>query len=725
MTDVVRRIVWPGRDTGDGSRANTREWLVTNGLGGYASGTVSTLMTRRYHGLLIAALPAPLGRTYMLSHLDERLYLPDGKVVATAVGWEASGDGKPAEMADLAEFRLEMGLPVWRYEVGELVLEKRLLLPYRQNTVHVSYRLVAGPGSIRLEVRPSVHFRPHEQPVNTPLSDPYALTVVNDRYELQGPAALPRLRFRMHGPAATFRVACETIRQVLYPLERSRGYESTGDLWSPGYFRITFDSQAPVTLVASTEPWEAMDALDPETALRTELARRRRLHAVADPRARTGPAAELVLAADQFVIAPAGRVADTALIRATGDEARTIIAGYHWFTDWGRDTMIALEGLTLVTGRHVEAGYILRTFAHYVRDGLIPNMFPEGTRQGLYHTADATLWYFHAIDRYVRATGDRETLRLLLPTLVEIVEHHVRGTRFGIGVDPTDGLIRQGAAGYQLTWMDAKVDDWVVTPRRGKPVEINALWHNALCLLEGWVREERGDGAARSLAARAEGARGVQRALLVRRGRLPLRRDRRRGGRRHGLPAESAPRDLARASRARPDAVAIRPRRGPRAARHAGGAPDPRAGPPGLPGDVRRRPPGSRRRLSSGHGLALAARALRRRMAPRLPRGPRGHPPAPARLRGAPRRGLRRQHQRDLRRRSPVHAPRLHRPGLERGRGAPRPYPHERAGRASWEGGHRGARPRPTSGREGHMTHTTARVLGAVFLLGCWRCWNS
>jgi predicted glycogen debranching enzyme len=210
-----------------------------------------------------------------------------------------------------------------------------------------------------------------------------------------------------------------------------------------------------------------------------------------------------VLAADQFVVTPAGRVADTALIRATGDDARTIIAGYHWFTDWGRDTMINLEGLTLLTGRHVEAGYILRTFAHYVRDGLIPNMFPEGTREGLYHTADASLWYFHALERYLGATGDRETLRFLLPTLSSIVEHHVRGTRFGISVDPGDGLLRQGAAGYQLTWMDAKVGDWVVTPRRGKAVEINALWYNALRLLERWVREEQGSEAATPLATRA------------------------------------------------------------------------------------------------------------------------------------------------------------------------------------------------------------------------------
>jgi predicted glycogen debranching enzyme len=168
--------------------------------------------------------------------------------------------------------------------------------------------------------------------------------------------------------------------------------------------------------------------------------------------------------------------------------------------------MISLEGLTLTTGRHVEAGYILRTFAHYVRDGLIPNLFPQGERVGLYHTADATLWYFHAIDRYLAATGDTETLRLLLPRLCDIVKHHLEGTRFGIGVDPRDGLLHQGAEGYQLTWMDAKVGDWVVTPRRGKAVEINALWYNALRLLERWLRQLEGEGAARRMAEHAERA---------------------------------------------------------------------------------------------------------------------------------------------------------------------------------------------------------------------------
>jgi predicted glycogen debranching enzyme len=200
---------------------------------------------------------------------------------------------------------------------------------------------------------------------------------------------------------------------------------------------------------------------------------------------------ELVLAADQFIIAPRVRPADERQQAAQGSEAGTIIAGYPWFTDWGRDTMISLEGLTLLTGRHAEARSILHTFAQHIRDGLIPNLFPEGETEGLYHTADATLWFFHALDRHEQVTGERETRRFLLPKLCDIVERHLAGTRFGIGVDPEDGLLRQGADGYQLTWMDAKVGDWVVTPRRGKAVEINALFYNALVLLAGWLEQAR------------------------------------------------------------------------------------------------------------------------------------------------------------------------------------------------------------------------------------------
>ena len=502
--ELLRRMPWPG--TAEGPEAEsllTREWLVTNGLGGYASGTVSGVTTRRYHGLLVAAMPAPYGRVVMLNHVTERVKLPDGRRISLG-GEQRVGSAPELHGARyLREFRLESGLPVWVFDLDGWTLEKRLLLPHGQNTVHVAYALAAGEGTLRLDLQPSVHFRHHEAPVSQPLGEPYALTVVDEQVELTS-GALPPLRLRMCGEESSLTVQPRRVRQVLFQMEERRGYESSGDLWSPGYFRVELAQPSPATLIASTEPWERIHALEPVAAAAAEQQRRRRLLAVAQEPARHGLAAELVLAADQFIITPAGRVEDAARARAAGDEVRTIVAGYHWFTDWGRDTMISLEGLTLATGRHLEAGYILRTFGHYVRDGLIPNMFPDGENEGLYHTADATLWFLHAVDRYVEVTHDRDTLRGLLPVLRDIVDHHLRGTRFGIGVDPADGLLRQGAEGYQLTWMDAKVDGWVVTPRRGKAVEINALWYNALRLMAGWLAEEGDPDGAATLAAQAD-----------------------------------------------------------------------------------------------------------------------------------------------------------------------------------------------------------------------------
>jgi predicted glycogen debranching enzyme len=495
-----------GKATGSGPLL-TREWLVANGLGGYASGTVAGVATRRYHGLLIAALPTPLGRVVMLNHLSELLRAPDG-TTAYLGGEERVGGVLDVPGASfLTEFGLDMGLPVWRYEVGHAVVEKRVVLPHGQNTVHVQYRLVAGNGTLRLKLRPSLHFRRQDAPVADKRTQPYSVHSTDHRFEIQGEGAVPPLRLFLHGRQSAFTVEHTRIPDVLYSVEESRGYDSRGTLWSPGYFRADLTLADTVTMVASTEPWETILTLKPEEAFAAERERRSRLLACAPQAARSGAGRELTLAADQFIITPAGRIEDAARARAAGDEVRTVIAGYHWFTDWGRDTMISLEGLTLTTGRHTEAGYILRTFAYYIRDGLIPNMFPEEDKEARYHTADATLWFFHAIDRYLATTRDWATLRLLLPKLKDIVEHHLRGTRFGIHVDAADGLLCQGQEGYQLTWMDAKVGDWVVTPRRGKAVEINALWYNALCLLEGWVREEEGEQAAASLAGHAERAR--------------------------------------------------------------------------------------------------------------------------------------------------------------------------------------------------------------------------
>jgi predicted glycogen debranching enzyme len=492
-TSLVRRLRWPLTDEGLQALA-WKEWLVTNGLGGYASGTVAGTLTRRYHGLLIAALPTPFGRTMMFNHLVETVRWPDGRHVAIHTVTDTPDGQEMSAAAHLTSFCLEQGLPVWTYDIEGVQIEKRILMPHLQNTVHVTYRLVSG-APVRLELRPFVAFRLHEAPVTHPVTAPYVVHALGDRFEIAPGGDLPPLRLFMYGGDKAFTLLPESFGPVAYTLEQKRGYDGSGQLWSPGYLRLILRPNESGTLVASTESWETIGALDPEELPHAESRRRRRLIETARQVSPTSVAAELVLAADQFIITPAGRVEEAARARAAGDEVRTVVAGYHWFTDWGRDTMISLEGLTLSTGRQREAGYILRTFGHYVRDGLIPNMFPEGTKEGLYHTADASLWFFHAVHRYLRVTDDRSTLRQLLPKLKSIYEHHVAGTHFGIGVDRADGLLRQGAEGYQLTWMDAKVEDWVVTPRRGKAVEINALWFNALTLLASWLREE-GDPAA-------------------------------------------------------------------------------------------------------------------------------------------------------------------------------------------------------------------------------------
>jgi predicted glycogen debranching enzyme len=504
---VVRSMPWDGANM---SREIllTREWLVTNGLGGYASGTVSGAVTRRYHGLLIAALPVPLGRIVMWSHVSEFLRFSNDDVISLGAEERAGGqlDLKSADY--LTEFRLEDGMPVWTYHVREVVVEKRVLLPHLQNTVHVSYQVISKGVPPRLELRPAFHFRHHESPVDADLGAPYKLTAVDGRYEIAAARRkLPPLRMQLHGRKAAFTMAPSKIPQVVYRIEQQRGYSYEGELWSPGFFRVDLTERSTATLIGSSEAWDIIDVLAPEDVLAAERERRARLLHVAIPKARQSFPAELVFAADQFVITPAGRFEEAARAHASGDEVRTVIAGYHWFTDWGRDTMISLEGLTLITGRLLEAGYILRTFAHYVRDGLIPNMFPDGAKEGRYNTADATLWFFHALNRYFERTADRTTLKLLLPKLVDIAEHHLRGTRFNIHVDPNDGLLVQGEEGYQLTWMDAKMGDWVVTPRRGKAVEINALWYNALCLLANWLRENGDDASAQTYDEHAERAR--------------------------------------------------------------------------------------------------------------------------------------------------------------------------------------------------------------------------
>jgi glycogen debranching enzyme len=480
--DIGREIL------GDLEAALRREWLVTNGLGGYASGTSIGVPTRAYHGYLIAALSPPVDRTVLVSGLRERA---GGQALHALERPDGSFDGDGPDR--LARLRLEGMLPVWTYELADgATLERRVWMEHERSTAYVRYEVVAG-GPVELVLEPLVTFRDHQKvgPPELPVLEPIA------------DGAL--LRFAA-GPPITIRAASAAFESDLHrdgPFalreQAIRGEGDEAEAVAVGRLRATCAPGRPVTLVLSTE---SSPELDGEAALARARARQTELIERADATDASALVRQLVLAADQFLV--------RRLIPLGPDEppevGRTIIAGYHWFNDWGRDTMIAVSGLTLATGRSAEGAAILRSFSRFVRDGLLPNNFPDHAGQEVgYHTIDAALWYAVAIERHRAATGDEALVDDLLPVIRQILDAHVGGTRYGIGMDPADGLIRGSAEGYQLTWMDAKVEDWVVTPRRGKPVEIQALWIDSLRIVAGWLRA-RNDAAAERYEQLAERA---------------------------------------------------------------------------------------------------------------------------------------------------------------------------------------------------------------------------
>lgn len=486
---VVREPTWSSdRDERVGQLLE-REWLVALGNGGYASGSVGGVPRRRHHGLLIAGLPAPLGRTLTLSHLREELEVAEDET-ARLWGQHVAGAKPVLHGAEWFEsFFLRDGLPVWRYRVGGAVVEKRIVPVFRKNTVVVYYELLSPDAAVHLKLQPLVQFRGHDAAVGTPVENGTWKHDADGSVEISATNAATPLRMKLVSEELQFEDAPLLLENCYYPIEDRRGYDHVGPLWSPGCIRVALSTERPVALIVSTDTWEEIGELDVEQL--PEAARERRAGLLESGGNPTDPfKQELVLAADQFLIRPAPRLADHEEGASGGghEDRRSVIAGYPWFTDWGRDTMISLPGLTLATGRYDEARRILLTFADYVRDGLIPNLFPEGHDVGMYHTADATLWFFQAVAAYHAASGDDEILARLYPTFTEIVGAHLAGTHYGIGVDAEDGLLRQGAPDVQLTWMDAKVEDWVVTPRRGKAVEINALWFNALHHYSTWLQ---------------------------------------------------------------------------------------------------------------------------------------------------------------------------------------------------------------------------------------------
>lgn len=450
---------------GDFEQAVRYEWLVTNGIGGYACGTVAEAHTRRYHGLLMAALTPPTGRTLLLSKLDICAHYRSHRYDLFSNEF-ADGSVTPKGFVYLESFRLDEGLPVWRYAMADALIEKRIAMQPGSNTTLVSLKVLRASDRIALVLTPLCSYRDYHQHGHAGRMP----TV----HELLG-----GFEVSAFADACRYRVVCGQAEFVPDPVwhlsfkhrqETTRGLDDTEDLFRPGYFRLLLNEGERATLTATDELSAPLDFHTVDRQLRSE-----RQHWLNQfPTDGQDWLRQLALAARQFIVARWQKDA------AAG---QTVIAGYPWFTDWGRDTMIALPGLTLALGHFDIAGNILKTFAGHVSQGMIPNRFPDHGTMPAYNTVDATLWFVHAIDQYVRYSGDSSLATELYPALTEIIDWHRRGCRYGICVDPDDGLLAAGEAGVQLTWMDAKVDDWVVTPRIGKCVEINALWYNALMIM--------------------------------------------------------------------------------------------------------------------------------------------------------------------------------------------------------------------------------------------------
>jgi predicted glycogen debranching enzyme len=451
----------------------TREWLVTNGLGGFASGTVAGANTRRYHGLLIASLRPPVQRMVLLAALEEWVLIDGQEPVSIATQEYWDGTVFPDGYRRLEQVRLEGMLPIFRWSVGGSVIEKRIWMEEKQNRTAVSYRLVRGR-PVGLRIRPLFAHRDYHQ--HRRGVAPVAVDDITGGWRISANGVTSYLSA---APQPSLRSAPAWYWRVLHRVERERGLDDEEDLFCPGSLEVALAPGKPVTLITGTEPLP--EGWSPAASLRAAQARQRdALTAAGFETPGKGLAPRLVLAAEQFRV-------------LRHPDQRTIIAGYHWFADWGRDTMISLRGLTLMAGKPEEARQILATFISYLDQGMLPNAFHDPGEETEYNTIDATLWLFQALQAYGEATRDWDFVLAQLPALDEVIDWHVRGTRYGIRMDPGDGLLSGGAPGVGLTWMDAKDLDWVVTPRHGKAVEINALWFNALRLMADWHRRAESD----------------------------------------------------------------------------------------------------------------------------------------------------------------------------------------------------------------------------------------
>ena len=470
--------------------AVSREWLETNGIGGFSSSTITGLNTRRYHGLLTAATKPPVGRLVLLSKLEETLII-DGRRYELSTN-QYPGAVHPQGFNYQIGFRLDP-FPVFIYEVEGVRLEKTVFMVQGENTTVVQYELMkpqptSAPNDIRLEIRPLIAFRDYH-------STTHENSALNRKIEIS-----PGLTtFRPYPDLPPLYLAHDAAnldengfwyRNFQYAVEQERGLDFAEDLYCPCAFSFDLNVNAKVNIIASTE---RRDAAKAEAYRKAEIKRKAVLSSTRTEGSDLLKA--LTAAADQFVVAR--------------ERCKTVIAGYHWFADWGRDTMIALPGLALTAGHSEIAKSILAEFAAHVDQGMLPNRFPDAGETPEYNTVDATLWFFEAVRSLLQYTNDFEFVRAnLYAVLTDIVDWHVKGTRYQIHVDD-DGLLYSGEPGVQLTWMDAKVGDWVVTPRHGKPVEIQALWYNALRVMEQLAAKFKDTKAKKKYAAMAEKARAT------------------------------------------------------------------------------------------------------------------------------------------------------------------------------------------------------------------------
>ncbi|MEO1521663.1 MAG: amylo-alpha-1,6-glucosidase [Cyanobacteria bacterium J06633_2] len=477
---------------GDLHTAEQREWLVTNGIGGYACGTVPGILTRHYHGILIAALEPPVGRMLMVAKLDESAIYRN-QIHALCVNRWADGVVNPEGHHYLEQFYLDGSIPTWRYVFSDAVLIKQLWMAQGENTTYVRYSLHRGNGAVFLNLKALVNYRSHHggvtlsnwsvEPITESDSDGSTSEQRQSSQIVRKKAKPAGVKLTAFYGAVPFYIRVDkgnvTPEEHWYhnfdlAIEHRRGTGKSEDHLHGATAKLTLSAGESATVVISTDPNANLDgaaALGDRQVYDQSLLRCW-TSTGSTKSAETPPwIQQLVFAADQFIV-------DRPLTEEP--DGKTIIAGYPWFNDWGRDTMVSLPGLTIATGRPQLARPILQTFARYMNRGMLPNLFPDRGNTPDYNTADAVLWYFEAIRAYDAVTQDDDLLAELYPALKDVIEWHCKGTRYNIHLDADDGLLYAGEPGTQLTWMDVKIGDWVVTHRMGKPIEVNALWYNAL-----------------------------------------------------------------------------------------------------------------------------------------------------------------------------------------------------------------------------------------------------